>query len=230
MTATPTPTADPAQANPEEVDALAGDDVLAPQRRTVGTRVRGRAARVVDSVLRATGEELCLVGYAALRIEDIALRSGVNKSTIYRRWPSKTDLVCAAILDLMNHTIAIDTGSVREDLRQSLRRLTHLSEIPKWRGIIQLIASRSDPEVDVLANQLRDEQHAMRIAMIERGVARGELPATTNAALIADLVTGPVFRRLFNFMESVDAAYIDQVLEIVFAGLNRQPDRPKLIS
>jgi AcrR family transcriptional regulator len=224
MTATPTPTADPAQANPEEVDALAGDDVLAPQRRTGGTRVRGRAARVVDAVLRATGEELCLVGYAALRIEDIAARSGVNKSTIYRRWPSKADLVRAAITELTEHTVAIDTGSVREDLRESLLRLSRLHEIPKWRGIMSTIANRSDPDVDELADQLRDQQHAMRVAMIERGIARGELPAAINAELVADLVTGPVFRRMFNFMENVDAGYIDQVLDIVFAGLNRQPD------
>jgi len=60
--------------------------------------------------------------------------------------------------------------------------------------------------------------------MIERGIARGELPAAINAELVADLVTGPVFRRMFNFMENVDAGYIDQVLDIVFAGLNRQPD------
>ena len=66
-------------------------------RRTEGKRVHGRSARVQSAVLRATAEELGRVGFAALRIEDVALRSGVNKTTIYRRWPTKQELVRASL-------------------------------------------------------------------------------------------------------------------------------------
>ena len=66
-------------------------------RRTEGVRVKGRAARVVSDVLIATAEELTRVGYAAFRVEDVAARSGVNKTTIYRRWPTKPELVTAAV-------------------------------------------------------------------------------------------------------------------------------------
>jgi AcrR family transcriptional regulator len=37
--------------------------------------------------VEATAEELSRVGYAAMRVEDVAARSGVHKTTIYRRWP-----------------------------------------------------------------------------------------------------------------------------------------------
>ena len=68
-------------------------------RRTEGIRSRGRSARVVQEVLTATAEELGRSGYAALRIEDVAERAGVNKTTIYRRWPTKAALVKAENAD-----------------------------------------------------------------------------------------------------------------------------------
>jgi hypothetical protein len=70
----------------------------------------------------------------------------------------------------------IDTGSVRQDLRESLVTLLDLNKDRKWQGIIQMISSHTDPEVNALSDKLRDEQHAKRVAMIERGIARGELP------------------------------------------------------
>jgi len=189
-------------------------------RRNTGMRTRGRAARVVEGVLRATGEELCRVGYAAMRIEDVAARSGVNKTTIYRRWPSKVDLVSAAIQQFKDHTTFIDTGSVRQDLRESLVTLLDLNKDRKWQGIIQMISSHTDPEVNALSDKLRDEQHAKRVAMIERGIARGELPAATDPSLVADMVIGAVVRRLLYFREAIDESYVDAVLDIVLTGAN----------
>ena len=66
-------------------------------RRTEGVLTGGRSARIVDGVLEATAEELSRVGYAALRVDEVAERSGVNKTTIYRRWPTKSDLVRATL-------------------------------------------------------------------------------------------------------------------------------------
>jgi AcrR family transcriptional regulator len=189
-------------------------------RRNTGTRTRGRAARVVEDVLRATGEELCRVGYAAMRIEDVAASSGVNKTTIYRRWPSKVDLVSAAIQQFKDHTTFIDTGSVRQDLRESLVTLLDLNKDRKWQGIIQMISSHTDPEVNALSDKLRDEQHAKRVAMIERGIARGELPPTTDTSLIADMVIGAVVRRLLSFRQTIDESYVDAVLDVVLTGAN----------
>ena len=64
------------------------------------TRAGGRSARVVSTVLRTTLEVLGEHGYAGLRIEDVAAQAGVNKTTIYRRWPTRADLVIAALTAL----------------------------------------------------------------------------------------------------------------------------------
>src|ERR1700712_3828040 len=91
-------------------------------RRTEGVRVKGRAARVVTDVLHATAEELSRVGYAALRVEDVALRSGVNKTTIYRRWPTNPDPGGAPLRAVWEPPAVPDTGSLREDLIASLKK------------------------------------------------------------------------------------------------------------
>jgi AcrR family transcriptional regulator len=192
-------------------------------RRTANVRVRGRAADVVARVMNATAHELGRVGYAALRIEDVAERSGVNKTTIYRRWPSKPELVVEAIKQQV--TVALgsrlergmnDTGTLRGDLRASL--LTGIGLSPIQLGILRTVQTeRSVPEIDAITRHLRDGMQHMRIAMVQRAVARGELPKNTDAALLIDLVSAPVQRALL-FDEPIDAAYIDRVLDVVLAG------------
>src|SRR5262245_16386487 len=61
-----------------------------------GPLVRGEA--VVRGILAAALEELARTGYGALRIEGVAARAGVNKTTVYRRWATKENLVRAALL------------------------------------------------------------------------------------------------------------------------------------
>ena len=95
-------------------------------RRTVGARTGGRSERVVRDVLRATIDELARSGYAALRVDDVAARAGVNKTTVYRRWPTKTDLVAAAIrASAGQHEPVPDTGSARRDLVERSSNCPH---------------------------------------------------------------------------------------------------------
>jgi AcrR family transcriptional regulator len=188
-------------------------------RRTVNLRSRGRAAKVVESVVTATAEELGRVGYAALRVEDVAARSGVHKTTIYRRWPTKAELVAATIATMIaqgEQRRAVDTGTVRSDLRASL--LAALDLKPSERGVLRIMqVERAMPEVNALARRFRDEVQHMRLAMVRRGVARGELPKGVDAELIVDLVSAPVQRALL-LDESMDARALDGMLDVVLAG------------
>lgn len=178
-------------------------------------RVRGRAADVVARVLSATVHELSRGGYAALRIEDVATRSGVNKTSIYRRWTTKENLV-AAVIGQLGEPSPIDTGTVRGDLRASLLLTVGLS--PPQLGLLRVVQTeRTVPEIDAVMRRLRGEVHRMRVAMVERGIARGELPKGIDAQLVVDLVSAPVQRALL-FQERLDGSYIDRVLDLVLAG------------
>jgi AcrR family transcriptional regulator len=175
---------------------------------------------VVRSVLSATAKELSRAGYAALRVEDVAARSGVNKTTVYRRWPTKAELVAALIKEVMGRAEPIDTGSVRGDLRASLCAEIAGATRPLGRGILRIVQSeRTVPEIDAIARRLRDEMHDARVAMVERGIARGELPEGIDPHLVVDLVSAPVLRRALTFGDAVDARYLDGVLDVVFAGI-----------
>lgn len=183
-------------------------------------RTRGRAADVVARVMSATAHELGRVGYAAFRIEDVAARSGVNKTTIYRRWPTKPELIAAAIDKLFDAfaqrvDATFDTGTLRGDLRASL--LLAVDPSPAKLGMLRVVLERSAPEIEAITRRARDRLQHMRHAIVKRAIARGELPASVDAHLIVDLVSAPVQKAVL-FHERLDAKYIERVIDLVLAG------------
>src|SRR5262249_7009570 len=94
-----------------------------PRRLHHGNRY-GRSEKARQAVLEAADDLLSEVGFAAVTMEGIAARAGVGKQTIYRWWPSKTDVLMDAFLDdALDYLNPRDTGSLRNDLRAHLKRL-----------------------------------------------------------------------------------------------------------
>ena len=188
-------------------------------RRTGGIHTRGRAARVITEVLRATAEELGRVGYAALRIEDVAVRSGVNKTTIYRRWPTKGELVGATLRRIAGDQAAPDTGTLRGDLLEHIRRLVAWATSPTGRGVMRMMQAESaDLEVEAIARAIRKENYERRMAPIQRGILRGELPVGTNAELVVELIYSPIITRILVTHEPLTEAYAAAIVDVVLAG------------
>jgi AcrR family transcriptional regulator len=114
---------------------------------TAVNRPGGRTARVRAAVLDATVAELVERGYAALSVEGVVARAGVNKTTVYRRWGSKDSLIVDAV-----ETFAVaqadvpDSGDVDEDLqlwaRSILRTLTGPAAAAK-RGSRRVCSARN---------------------------------------------------------------------------------------
>jgi AcrR family transcriptional regulator len=204
--------------SPPDRDEPASDAAAEP-RRTEGVRCGGRSARVVDAVLLATVEELGTVGYSALRVEDVASRSGVNKTSIYRRWPTKVDLVAAA---LANHSRAVeipDTGSFRGDLLEVGRMMVRKVGTPLGRGLIRMSQmERGHPELDSVIRQVRAQHICARGIIVERAIARGEVPADTDPLMVSELVSAPISSRLLHHGVDVDERFIERVVDTVIAG------------
>jgi len=187
-----------------------------PAASDVGARSGGRSARVVAEVLRATAEELGRVGYLALRVEDVAQHAGVNKTTIYRRWPTKADLVSAALRQAECGGEEVpDTGSVREDLLVMLRRFARRGRTPMVRV---MMAELSHPEVQAIAHGLKHKFEADWVKIIARGMARGELPSETSPLLVIEVITATVVGRVMRGEEPPDAAFCETVVDLVLAG------------
>lgn len=183
-----------------------------------GARTGGRSERVVREVLDAALAELARVGYAALRVEDVAAQAGVNKTTIYRRWPTKAALVGAALRLVKGPAAPPETGSLRGDLLALARHSVARSSSLTGTGVVRMIMSELDhPEVGALFLALREEGRAPWITVLERATRRGELPAGSDPRLIAELILGAVSARL-RLREPIDEGFLEATVDLVVLG------------
>jgi AcrR family transcriptional regulator len=202
-----------------KASAHAAAQTQAGDRRTNGVQRQGRAAKVVASVLQATGEELNRVGYANLRVDEVAERAGVNKTTIYRRWPTKAVLVSDTLdSHFQTERPLPETGSLRGDILDYLTNMVTLSRTAMWRGIFTALSGRTDPEVEAVARKLYLRERGFRTRLVQRGIERGELPKAVDAQLIGDMFSAPILRRLLTFGEEVEREYIESVIDVTLAG------------
>lgn len=158
------------------------DVAMAASRQDHRARPRRRGQALDQAILKATVAEIELSGYAGLSMERVAERARASKASLYRRWPSKIELVMDAIYDLLPDPAAsADTGSLREDLLALLRNAAGMLAGPGGTAIRGLISEAlRDPEQ---AAQLRRYTRGRSLAemreVVQRAMDRGELPPGT---------------------------------------------------
>lgn len=189
-------------------------------RRAARPRTGGRSARVVSEVLSATLEELAERGYAGLSVEAVALRAGVNKTTIYRRWPAKADLVGAALVSLRDDDPEPpDTGSLQGDLLEVLRHWSAQMVTPRRRALMHaLLLGNPDPELLAIIRRLRAERPAIPQVVFERAFKRRELPRGSDTELLGAALLGPLHSRAYLKREPLDDAFVRSLVELVLVG------------
>jgi AcrR family transcriptional regulator len=184
-------------------------------------RTGGRSARVVSSVLRATLKELSLKGYAGLSVEEVALVAGVNKTTIYRRWPTRCDLVRAAMLSVAEETEEFpDTGSLRNDLLMLVRSQGAFARSPRGNSLARVrLAQTAEPDLAPILREtsMPSLKHAQRV--IERAVDRGELRPGADATFLHDALLGAVFQRVLFTNQLLDDTFNNKLVDLVLGGL-----------
>ncbi|MEV0676401.1 TetR/AcrR family transcriptional regulator [Actinosynnema sp. NPDC050436] len=137
---------------------------------------RRRGAELERAILTAAAEELAESGYEGLTMDRVAKRAGTNKNAIYRRWPNRAVLGVAAYRHLVTAAVDLpDTGSLREDVLELLRRANRHWTSPHGAILRGLMAGIGVPE---LLAQIRDEVgdagSALWLTVLGRAVARGE--------------------------------------------------------
>jgi AcrR family transcriptional regulator len=194
---------------------------LPPEDPERTRRLGGRSERVVRSVLDAAIAEIARVGYAALRVDDVATRAGVNKTTVYRRWPTKPELVAAAVRSLFDtQPEAPDTGALRSDLMVLLRKSVAAKvRRPESRTVSCVIMLEKDhPEVAQIARELRTEHLAPWEEVVRRAIARGEVPEGSDPHIIVETLSGALFSKMNRKGERVDDDYLAALIDLVVAG------------
>jgi AcrR family transcriptional regulator len=182
---------------------------------------RPREARVDEAVRTATIELLAERGYAGVTIEGVAAKAGVGKTAIYRRFPSKAELVFDAAVHGLELLPPEDTGSLRGDLAALIQGIVASLTGPASEAAIPgLIADLGrDPRLAARFQQtFVAQEDALVAAVLERAVARGELRAAFDLELAHALLLGPVFAWL-HLVRRPPADLAERLAECVEAAL-----------
>ena len=156
-------------------------------RRTRGLQCGPRSHQVVEKVRAATLAELERVGLPGLTIEGVAKAANVNRTTIYRRWPSKSALLLAVLepgLERFDHDP--DTGSLHGDLLALMLMMGETAALPEGQAVHRAVGSISD-ELKELVDAVNDRALGAFRRAFDRARARGEVRPTDDAEMITHL-------------------------------------------
>jgi AcrR family transcriptional regulator len=180
--------------------------------------VQTRRDRVRHALLDTAAALIAEVGVERMTIDEVAHRSGVAKTTIYRHFESKQALVVEAVHACIHLPVVTDTGSLRDDLISCFRGMTKASYEGRLGDMMLSVmdAAQRDPELNRLMRAQAEQRRQFATAVIERAVERGQLPHDIDVDLTVTLLSGPlVYTKLVRrqpVTEQLIAAVVDSVL------------------
>ena len=184
-------------------------------------RTGGRSAHVRQAVLGAAIDELVEGGYVALSVESVARRAGVNKTTVYRRWPTLDDLLLDALTTWSLEAVTVpDTGSIDTDLLALGETLAAALNTGAGRQIAAyvLTAGLKSPELGEATRRYFDQQAVRAIPVVQRAIARDELPESCDADLLLTTFRAPLFYRMVTTGDPIDRPLVERAVRIALTA------------
>ncbi|MCX4769739.1 TetR/AcrR family transcriptional regulator [Streptomyces sp. NBC_01260] len=190
---------------------------------------RPRNAAADEAILEATRASLVDLGWSKLTMGDVATRAGVAKTTLYRRWAGKNELVVDAVAVLFDELELPDLGSLSADVQAVVLQFAALLERPETRTALMAVVAESTRD-EALRSRIRDSivdrQKRLVLQGRQRAQDRGELPveqdevtAALTADLIFDVIAGAVVHRALVSAEPVDADWARRFTLLLLTGL-----------
>ncbi|MFE3327466.1 TetR/AcrR family transcriptional regulator [Streptomyces sp. NPDC059176] len=196
--------------------------------RTIRTG-RPRSAEADAAILDATRAALVELGWSRLTMGDVATRAGVAKTTLYRRWAGKSELVVDAVAVLFDELELPDRGNLAADIEGVVLQFAALLEQPEAKTALMAVVAESTTDAP-LRERIRvsivDRQKRLVLQGRARAQERGELPvesdpaaAARTADLIFDVIAGAVVHRALVSAEPVDADWVQRFTALLLGGL-----------
>ncbi|MFJ9375665.1 TetR/AcrR family transcriptional regulator [Streptomyces sp. NPDC101455] len=197
-----------------------------PAPRAAG---RPRSTTADTAILAATREALVELGWSRLTLGDVATRAGVAKTTLYRRWAGKNELVVDAVAELFDELHLPDRGTLAADIEGVVLQFAAILARPEAKSGLMAVVAESIHD-DALRERIResivDRQKCLVLEGRARAQARGELPPETDpekaartADLIFDVVAGAVVHRTLVSAEPADEEWVHSFTQVLLLGL-----------
>jgi AcrR family transcriptional regulator len=192
-------------------------------------RVAQESSRAVRerSILRATIEELARSDYGGLTFERVAARAGVNKTTVYRRWETKADLVRAALASVAQSLrLGPSTGSLRSDLLRIGRTIREFVASFEGQCLMRVrLLQHPEPELASMAKELHERSLGDIASLGQAAVQRGEIRAESDMTLLVEMLSGALHSRLVMKDETADDVVIARFVDVLLHGAS--PPEPR---
>jgi AcrR family transcriptional regulator len=158
---------------------------------TAAAAGRPRDPEVDRRITRAALDVFGDAGWAGFAMESVARRAGVGKASLYLRWSSKEALLSDALTTGLARTSDVDTGTLHGDLVELARQMLDVYIGPSSRAALRLsLEAGAIPGVGEHFAEMRTAQILAARAIVRRGIARRELPATASVTLLLDTLIG----------------------------------------
>jgi AcrR family transcriptional regulator len=188
---------------------------------------RPRSEEARRAALDATVDLLLAGGVEGVTFDEVAARSGVAKTTLYRHFGTKQAMVVAAASSCFVELATPDTGDLRLDLREIFDRWKDKEEVHRVPDLmpVLLAASDRDPDLHALVLAMLDERRRPIRTVLQLAQLRGEIDPDLDIDTAIALLTGPFVQRRMVDRQEVTDEFRDAVLENVVAGLRASRDR-----
>ncbi|MFG2329078.1 TetR/AcrR family transcriptional regulator [Streptomyces sp. NPDC048604] len=196
---------------------------------------RPRSAEADLAILDATRAALVELGWSKLTMGDVATRAGVAKTTLYRRWANKNELVVDAVAVLFDELELPDLGSLQADIENVVVQFAALLERPETKTALMAVvaeSTRDEPLRERIRTSIVDRQKRLVLEGRQRAQERGELPVdrepaavAATDALIFDVVAGAVVHRALVSAEPVDGDWVKRLSALLLGGLSAAAER-----
>lgn len=188
---------------------------------------RPRDPRIDRAIIAATLDLIAEQGVEAFRTEDVASRAGVGKGAIYRRFPSRGELVVAAVAALVDEQIVVpDTGSTRSDLHAVMQEAVALysGSLP-GRLMPNLVSAmaRSPELAEAVRKGFLASRRTALVEVLRRGIDRGDLRHDLDVEFALDVLGGPLFYRLLITGGPLDQRLVESVVDLMLGGFAAEP-------
>ncbi|MEC4811744.1 MAG: TetR/AcrR family transcriptional regulator [Scytonema sp. PMC 1069.18] len=154
---------------------------------------RPRSTQSHQAILQATLELLAEVGFDGMSMDAIANRAGVGKTTIYRRYSSKEELVADAIESVREEIVIPDTGNLWGDIDVLIENAARITLNPLGRQTVAMIISSASNNSQFAQiywkKYLQPRRQAFRV-VVERAKVRNEIPVDLDSGLVFDVMSG----------------------------------------